>query len=523
MISDDGPTSPGGGAPAAAPSKVAARPALAKASPALANVARLLEDAPGLAPGEAQARASLHRCLTTRFGPQLEGARLDRDWLLASIDREIAAIDQLLCEQLSAVLHAPALQRLEARWRGVAYLAQTVDESSRIKLRLMTASWNEVVRDLERASDFDQSEMFRKIYSGEFGMPGGEPFGLMICDYEVQHRPTRDHPTDDIAALAALATVAAASFCPFILSLSPRVLQLDGFRELGRSMDLRAVFSQVDYQRWVSMRSGEDMRFIGLAMPRILLRPPWRLDTRRDDGFPFEELVRDDTGGGHLWGAAGFAFAAVAMRAFTNNGWFADLRGAPRDELRGGLVDGLPIISFDTDRRGVAIKPSTECILSDAHETELTDLGIMALCKMQFTDYSVFYANPSIQRPVVYDRVGATTNARLSSMLQYVLCVSRFAHYIKVIGRDKVGSVTTAETCQEMLRAWLRDYCEGNDEASQEAKARRPLKEAKVEVKETPGKPGSYACTIHLRPHFQLDDIATGFRLTTELAPPSAV
>jgi type VI secretion system protein ImpD len=507
-----------GGVPS--PEAVAGRTGRASQSPA-ALVARLLGDEPGLEPGEAEARASLFRCLTERFGPTLEGAWLDRDWIVGALDREIAAIDQLLADQVSAVLHARPFQRLEARWRGLAYLSRTVDESGSIRLRLMTASWNEVVRDLERAPEFDQSEMFRKIYSGEFGMPGGEPFGLMICDYEVQHRPTPDHATDDISALTALASVAAASFCPFILGLSPRILQLDSFRDLGRPMDLRAVFTQPDYLRWSSMRGGDDMRFIGLAMPRILMRPPWRADTRRDDGFPFEESVRDDTGDGHLWGAAGFAFAAVVMRAFAQNGWFADLRGAPLDEVRGGLVADLPIISFDTDRKGLAIKPSTECILSDAHETELTELGIMALCKMQFTDYSVFYGNPSIQRPVLYDRMGATTNARLSSMLQYVLCVSRFAHFIKVLGRDKVGSMATAQSCEDMLAGWLRGYCEGNDSASQETKARRPLREARVKVSETPGKPGSYACTVHLRPHFQLDDIATGFRLTTELAPPS--
>lgn len=525
MTSHEGPEATEGGSPpsdnppAASVDTQAWPPADAARLRMAALIGRLLQDDAAAAPGEAQARASLHRELITRFGPALENAHLDVGSLLHALDREVAAIDTLLSEQVSAILHAPPFQRLEARWRGLRYLTQNLDETAPTKVRFMSVSWTEIVRDLERASDFDQSEMFRKIYSGEFGMPGGEPFGLMVCDYEIQHRPTPDHATDDIAALTALAMVAAAAFCPFVLSLSPRVFQLDSFRDLGRPLDLRAVFAQAEYHRWLGIRDGDDMRFIALALPRILMRHPYRLDTRRNDGFPFEEDVRDDLGAGHLWGAAGFAFAAVVMRAFAQSGWFADLRGAPRDEIRGGLVTDLPVISFDTDRPGLAIKPSTECILSETHETDLADLGFMALCKMPFTDYSVFYANPSIQQPAIYDRAGATTNARLSSMLQYILCVSRFAHFIKVMGRDKIGAVVTVQECETLLKDWLRDYCEGNDEASQDAKARRPLKEAKVQVTEAPGKPGSYACTIHLRPHFQLDDIATGFRLTTELAP----
>jgi type VI secretion system protein ImpD len=471
----------------------------------------------------AAARTGLLRLLEMRFGPGLEGACLDRDWLAGAIDREIAAIDGLLTEQMNAILHTPRFQRLEGRWRGLAYLTLALDENnSRAKLRLLSATWTEVVRDLERASDFDQSDLFDKIYSTEFGMPGGEPFGLIIGDYEVQHRSTADHPTDDIGAIKSLAMVGAAAFCPFVLGLSPRVLQLDSFRDLGRPLNLRTIFAQAEYQRWLGVRDGDDTRFVGLAMPRIIMRHPYRLDTRRPDGFPFQESTDDKSGEGHLWANAAFAFAAVVIRAFLQSGWFADLRGAPRDEVRGGLVTNLPVISFDTDRPGLAIKPSTECMLSDDHETQLADLGIIALRKMPFTDFSVFYANPSIQAPTVYDRTLATANARLSSMLQYVLCVSRFSHYIKVMTRDRVGSMVTAQECQSTLEKWLRQYVEGNETATQAAKAQRPLRAASVEVRDAPGKPGSFACTVYMRPHFQLDDVATGFRLTTELAPLAA-
>jgi type VI secretion system protein ImpD len=264
------------------------------------------------------------------------------------------------------------------------------------------------------------------------------------------------------------------------------------------------------------------MRFIGLTLPRTLMRAPYHPSIQRKDGFSFREATHAQTGEGYLWGSAAFAFAAIVIRAFAENGWFADLRGAPRDEIRGGLVTNLPVLSFATDRKGVALKPSVECLLSDAHEKDLADLGFITLRDMPFTPYSVFYGNASLQDPVTYDQPTAQANSKLSSMLQYMLCVSRFAHYIKVLGRERIGSFVTAEECEEYLQRWLTSYCEGSDTASQDTKARFPLREGRVDVREAPGKPGSYACAIFLRPHFQLDDVSTGFRLTTELAPKRA-
>ena len=460
--------------------------------------------------------------LAAWFGSDFGRLAGDRSALLAALDRDVAAIDALICAQVNAILHARPFQGLEARWRGLLSLTEAAAPSPRTKVRMLSASWPEIVRDLSRAADFDQSELFNKVYASEFGMPGGEPFGLIIGDYEVQHRPSEDHPTDDISALKALSAVAAASFSPVVLGASPRVLQIASFRELGRPIDIRAIFRQAEYQRWLALRRGEDMRFIGLTVPRTLMRLPYQPDIRRIDGFNFREATHALTGEGYLWGSAAFAFGAIVIRAFAENGWFADLRGAPRDEVRGGLVTNLPAPSFATDRKGVALKPSLECILSDAHEKDLADLGFIALRNMPFTSYSVFYGNASLQDPVAYDRASAQANSKLSSMLQYVLCVSRFAHYIKVLGRDRVGSLMTAEECEAFLQRWLTGYCEGSDNASHEAKARFPLREGRVDVREAAGKPGSYTCAIFLRPHFQLDDIATGFRLVTELAPKRA-
>ncbi len=503
------------------------QPAAETSPPPRSALARRIDDLAASAPTaeDGVVREFLFRSLAERYGVDFAGARLDRDWLVALIDREIAAIDRALSDQVNAILHHPAVQRLEARWRGLRYLAAAAYESERIKVKFLSASWNELVRDLERAADFDQSELFRKVYQDEFGMPGGEPFGLMVGDYEVQHRPSPGHTTDDVSALKSLATVAAASFCPFILGVSPRVFQLDSFRDLSRPMNLRAVFAQTEYQRWLSVRDGEDMRFIGLAMPRVLIRAPYGPDPERVDGFRFDETAADRSGAGHLWANAAFAFASIVIRAFASSGWFADLRGAPRDELRGGLVTDLPTVWFATDRPGTAPKPSVECILSETHENDLADLGFVALRNMPYTPYSVFYANPSLQMAKRYSGTtanAANANARLSGMLQYMLCVSRFAHYIKVLGRERLGSTMSAEQCQTLLQTWLTRYCEGSDSASQDAKARSPLREGRIEVREQPGKPGAFACSVFLRPHFQLDDIATGFRLVTELAPPRA-
>jgi type VI secretion system protein ImpD len=447
------------------------------------------------------------------------GMVADRRWLLLALDRDVAEIDALLSAQVNAILHAPVLQRMEARWRGLLQLTEAAELAPLARVRVLPASWSDVTRDLDRAFDFDRSQLFAKIYTQEIGMLGGEPFGLLIGDYEIQHRPSEDHPSDDVAALKSLAMIAAAAFAPMVMGASPRLFQLDGFSALGRPFDLRAVFDQIEYQRWQSMRQGEETRFIGLALPRVLMRRPYAIDAARRDGFRFEETVHSARGEDHLWGNAAIAFGAVVLRAFANYGWFADIRGAARDELRGGLVTDSPVVSFSTDARGVAVKPSLEALISDAQEKDLSDLGFIALRKVPFSEYSVFYANQSIHLPPRYDRPLANINARLSAMLQYMLCVSRFAHYVKLIGRSFIGTMQDAAEVQSALQSWLMNYCVGSDDAPLDTKARHPLREASVEIKEVPGRAGAYSCVLFLRPHFQLDDIATGFRLVTQLTP----
>ena len=462
------------------------------------------------------------RSLLAWFGDSLmTDPGLRRRRLVERIDRDIAAIDRLMSEQVDAILHHSRFQRLEASWRGVWYLARQVEDPARIKVKLLDASWAEVCRDQDRAIEFDQSQLFDKVYSTEFGMPGGEPYGVLIGDYEVRHRRSSAHPTDDVAALKGIAAVAAAAFAPFIVGAAPSLLGLDSFQDLTLTIDLNTIFKQKDYTAWRSLREIDDARFVGVTAPRILMRLPHEDAPGNRFDFRYREKVEGPDLEKYLWGPASYAFGSILIRAFADYGWFADIRGAPRDALTGGLVTDLPVHCFGTDADGIAIKYSTDVSISEKQEIELSNLGFIPLSKCKETEYSVFYSNQSIQIPKRYDKKIAVANARLSSMLQYMMCVARFSHYVKVIGRDRVGAFTTPEECQDFLYRWLMRYCTSNDNAPLSQKARFPLREANVQVREQAGRPGDYLATVHLRPHYQLDQVVAGFRLVTEVASKS--
>jgi type VI secretion system protein ImpD len=441
----------------------------------------------------------------------------------AALDRDIAVIDSLVTEQLNVIIHSERFQALEAAWRGVDYLVHAADGTSNVKLRILAASWADVVRDLERAPDFDQSDLFDKIYSQEFGIAGGEPFGLIVGDYYITHRRTPQHPTDDIAAMQSLSAVAAAAFAPFVTGCDASLLGLESFREFTSEINLDTIFQQAEYARWRSLRTIEDCRFVGLCLPKVLFRQPWRDTPHWHAGFRFREDRELPADRGYLWGNAAFAFAAIAIRAFGQAGWFAELRGARRGALTAGLVNDLPVDHFTTDRPDVAFRQTVEVAIPDRHERLLGDYGLIALSAAEYTPYSVFYGNPSILQPQRYATLVPTINARLSSMLQYILCIGRFAHAIKVIGRDRVGSFSTAAECQRLIEKWLTEYVTANPDASIELRSRYPLREGRVIVTEAPGRPGIFRMEMYLRPHLQLDDISTGIRLTTVLAGRRAI
>ena len=456
----------------------------------------------------------------------------DPDACRGALDRDIAAIDALIAEQLDAVLHHWRLRRLEGSWRGLVWLIASTDGSSRTKIKLVGISWAELCRDLERAAEFDQSQLFKKIYEQEFGTPGGEPYGLLVIDHEIRHRPgsrsgaeraSAVAMSDDVTAIATLAGVAAAAFVPTVLSASPALLDVDEFADLAMVADLSAPFRGPDYTRWRTLAGREDMRFVAVTLPRVLGRPPWEDDPARADGFRYAEHAPDAAS--RVWVTAGYAFAATVLRAFANHAWPADVRGSETDREGGGLVTDLPVEPFRTDPDRVWIRPPLDVVLTDRQERALVDAGLMPLSVLPFGEEAVFSAVRSLQAPGQFigaNAAAANANARLSSQLNSMLCVSRFAHYLKVMGRDMVGSFRTAEEIEHQLQSWLRGYVNGNLSGGADGRARYPLVDGTVTVRERPGQPGVFGCTIALQPHFQLDDVAATFRLVTDIAAPGA-
>jgi type VI secretion system protein ImpD len=481
-------------------------------------VAAALGRADGGALGRFLAAADPGEGLKTWFGETLwEILSRDRDALIAAVNRDIAEIDDLLSEQVDAILRRRRFQTLEASWRGLKYLVDQSAPHDDVIVRVLTSSWREVCRDFERAVEFDQSQLFHKVYSEEFGMPGGRPFGVLLCDYAVAHRPAPGRETDDVAGLRHLAQVAAAAFCPALIGADPALFGLETFHELCLPQNLQAVFQQDEYLRWRRLRELEDARFIGVTAPRVLMRGPYGDTPAARYGFRYREDADGMELADYCWGNAVYAYGSVLIRAFAMSGWFADIRGSRRDEAGGGRVEGLPIPDFATDAPGAARKFAVEAVMSAHLEKELDDLGFVPVSRCKDTPYLAFYGNQSVQLVKSYNQPAAAANAKLSAMLRYMFCIGRFAHYIKVQVRDRIGAHQTAEHCEQMLNEWLMGYALGNDDASIDQKARYPLREASVQVREVPGKPGSFACVIYLKPHFQLDQVFSSFKLVTEL------
>ena len=441
----------------------------------------------------------------------------DSEDIIDAIHRSIADIDHMINDQVNVIIHHKKFQKLEASWRGLWYLVVQADGTKNIKIKLLNINWTEVARDFSRALEFDQSQLFQKIYSEEYGSPGGEPYGVLIGDYEVSHKLSNNNQ-DDIATLEGIAQVAAAAFTPFIAAASPTLFGLDDFSTLGNPINLHSIFAQKEYIKWRAFRDKSDSQFVGLTMPHILMRLPYRKTPGSYKGMFFYEQTATNGRENYCWGNAAYAFGAILIREFTNVGWFGHIRGVPRNQMGGGLLTNLPCDTFATDAEDIAIKPVTNVIISDVRERELSDLGLMPLCQCYDTPFAAFYSNQSVRKPSRQSSKEAEVNARLSAMLQHVLCGARFAHYIKVIIRDKVGSFITAEECEDYLREWLFKYTTGREDLEWEEQARYPLREAAVKVREHPEKPGNFICVIHLRPHYQLDNMISELELVTELA-----
>ncbi len=454
--------------------------------------------------------------LVSRHGNSIPKSR---NALLQRLAMDVAHLDNLINGQINAILHHPRFQQLEASWRGLQFLTAKAEGVDRVHIRVFNLSWAEMTRDISRAIEFDQSQLFKKIYSEEFGLAGGEPFGVLLADFEIRHRPKADWPYDDVATLQGLSHIAAAAFAPIVIGAHPTVFGLDRFAGLEMPFDLNATFRGEEYTKWRALRDNEDTRFIGLLLPRTLMRLPYTDDVERSDGFRFREEVHGPDHSRYLWGTAVYAFGSVLIRSFADSGWLADIRGVRRGREEGGLVTELATEWFATNPVGAVPKYPTDVLVTDVQEKELADLGFIPLCTCRDTGWAAFYSNSSFHYPRSYDRVAANVNSRLSAALQYVFCAARFSHYLKVIARDKLGSFLSAEDCERFLQDWLHKYCITSENASTELKAKYPLRDGRVEVRERPGNAGSYFCIMHLRPHFQLDQVATSVKLVTELAP----
>lgn len=426
----------------------------------------------------------------------------------------IAKIDAQISEQLAAIMHAEKFKAIEGTWRGLNYLVKNSEISTTLKVQLFNATKKEIANDLSKATDFDQSTLYKKVYEEQFGMAGGMPFGALVGDYYFTKHP------DDVELLTNISSVAAAGFTPFISAADSNVFGMDSYKELSKPMDMKQLFETADYTKWNSFRQSEDSRFVTLTMPRVLARLPYGRDTKKVEGFEYEEAPRDEAGApkamdhdDYCWMNASYALAARMTDAFAQYGWCTAIRGAEG----GGKVSNLPTHVFQSDDGDLDTQCPTEIGITDRREKELSDLGFLPLCHYKNTDYSVFFGAQTAQKPKVYDRPEATANAAISARLPYIMATSRFAHYLKVMARDKIGSFMEASDCETWLNRWIMNYVDATEGAGQEARAKYPLREARVEVKEVPGAPGSYSAVAHLRPWLQFEELTTSMRLVARI------
>ncbi len=419
----------------------------------------------------------------------------------------ISQIDNLLTQQINLVMHDEGFQKLEATWRGLHYLVMNTETSTRLKLRVLNVSKRDLLKDLQKASEFDQSALFKKVYEDEFGTYGGDPFSVLVGDYEFGRHP------EDIELLEKLSGVAAAAHAPFIAAAYAKLFDLQDYFRLSQPRDLSKIFESAELIKWRSFRDSEDSRYVTLTLPKVLLRLPYGPDTVVVDGFDFKEDVDGTDASRYLWGNPAFILGQRITNAFSKFGWLAAIRGVEG----GGLVEGLPAHTFRTAAGDVRLTCPTQVAITDRREKELNDLGFMAILHCKGTDKAAFFGGQTTNQPKKYNTDEANANARTSAMMPYILNASRFAHYIKVIMRDKVGSFLTKDNVSDYLNTWIASYVLIDDGAVNEIKARYPLREARIDVTDVPGKPGSYKATVFLKPHFQLEELSASIRLVADI------
>lgn len=457
-----------------------------------------------------QARDAVENAVKTLAQQALENTVTMSSDAYSTIQHIIAEIDNKLSEQINNILHHEEFQKLEGAWRGLHYLVNNTETDELLKIRFMNISKKDLGRTLKRYKGvaWDQSPIFKRIYEEEYGQFGGEPIGCIVGDYHFDHSP------QDVELLGEMARIGAAAHCPFISGASPSVMQMESWQELSNPRDLTKIFSNTEYAAWRSLRESDDARYLGLTMPRFLARLPYGARTNPVDEFDFEEEVEGANHDRYTWANSAYTMAANINRSFKEYGWCTSIRGVES----GGAVDGLPAHTFPTDDGGVDMKCPTEIAISDRREAELAKNGFMPLVHRKNSDFAAFIGAQSLQKPEEYDDLDATANARLAARLPYLFACCRFAHYLKCIVRDKVGSFSDRDDMERWLNNWIMNYVDGDPvNSSQETKARKPLAAAEVQVTEIPDNPGYYAAKFFLRPHYQLEGLTVSLRLVSKL------
>lgn len=459
-----------------------------------------------------RAREAVQAAVQELAGQALQKTALISDDAVRTIETIIAEIDKKLTEQINLIMHHPDFQQLEGTWRGLSYLVNNTETDEMLKIRVLNLSKKDLGKTIKKfkGTAWDQSPLFKKMYEDEFGTPGGEPYGCLVGDYYFDHTP------QNVQILEGMAKIASAAHAPFIAAAEPGLMNMDTWQELGNPRDLTKIMQTAEYAPWRSLRDADDARYIGLTMPRFLSRLPYGAKTDPVEEFDFEEDTEGADHSKYCWANSAFAMGVNVNRAFKLYGWCSRIRGAES----GGMVEGLPTHTFPTDDGGVDMKCPTEIAITDRREAELAKNGLIPLSHWKNTDYAVFVGAQSLHKPAEYDDPDATANAYLGARLPYLFATCRFAHYLKCIVRDKVGSFMERSDMERWLNNWITQYVTTDPTASEEVKARYPLSAAEVLVEDIEGNPGYYSAKFFLRPHYQLEGLTVSLRLVSKL--PSA-
>ena len=460
-------------------------------------------------PKSEEANSAVQGAVNVLVEQALQNANLISTDAIKTIEGMIAELDKKLTAQVNKIIHHQDFEDLESAWRGLDYLVSHTETSEQLKIRVLNISKQELGKTLKKfkGSSWDQSPIFKMVYESEYGTAGGEPYGALIGNYYF------NQSAPDLEVLKGIAQIASAAHAPFIAAADPSMLNLDSWQDLSNPRDLTKIFTTPEYAAWRSFRETDESRYVALTLPRVLSRMPYGPNTNPVEDFAFVEDTSDGDSAKYVWMNAAYAMGVNINRSFADYGWCAHIRGVES----GGIVSDLPTHTFPTDDGGIATKCPTEIAITDRREAELSKNGFLPLCYWKNTDYAVFLGGQTVNKPLEYDNADATANAALSARLPYIFATSRFAHYLKCIVRDKIGSFRERADMQNWLSDWISNYVTSDPNASEEVKAKYPLAEARVEVDEIEGQPGYYNARFYLRPHYQLEGLTTSLRLTAKV------